>query len=49
MGEGEGNRGDEKILGKYDTEKCRKADISGFCEKDGYDCGDKIFQEEGRT
>lgn len=31
------------MLGRYDTEKCKKAYNSGFCEKDGNGCGDKIF------
>lgn len=42
---GEGNRGDEGLLGRYGVGRRRMEDGSGFCKKYGED----IFLEEGET
>ena len=49
---GEGNRGDENVIGRYiwrQGEKCRRADAGGFRDKNGNGCGEHVFKKEGGT
>ena len=50
---GEGNRGDEYVMGRY-GDKARNAegqmpDGGGFRDKNGNGCGEHVFKKEGGT